>query len=182
MGSKKRNTPPEWPTGVLTNEVITKDIKHGALPLAVLYSVAAIVLGFTSWSTISVATDIDLKVAALLIGIGILIFFAYRQWQRTLTKLDYRIEEDKILSKQMQTIYEDKDAELTGMVTRIAVLELEKHGAYRVEEDKIHSGYRAYEIFHMLEEGETLYMIYSNHTNKLLRIYRQKYWSLPKIQ
>ena len=180
MGTKDKNSRPEWPSGVLTDAVITKDVKRSALPLAIVYSVAAVVLGITSWPTISVATDITLKVAALLIGIGILIFFAYQQWQKALTPLKYRIEEDRIVSKQMQTIYENRDAELTGMATRVAVLELEKHGTYRVDESQIHSGYRAYEIFHLLEEGEGVYIIYSARTNKLLRIYRQKYWTLPQ--
>ena len=180
MRTKDKNSRPEWPSGVLTNEVITKDMKRSALPLAILYSVAAVVLGITSWPTISVATDITLKVAALLIGIGILIFFAYRQWQRALSKLDYRIVEDRIVSKQIQTIYEDRDAELTDMATRVPVLELEKHGTYRVDESQIHSDYRAYEIFHMLEEGEGVYMVYSTRNDKLLRIYRKKYWTLPQ--
>ena len=179
MATNKKNTPPQWPSGVLTDDVIVKDVKRGALPLAILYSVSAVVLGLTSWKTISVATDINLKVAALLIGIGILVFFAYRQWRKATAKLSYRIEEDTILRKEIQKIYEDKDAERIDMPTRIPVLELEKHGPYRIEEDKIHSGYRSYEIFHQLEEGEGLYMIYSNHTNNLLRIYRKKYWTLP---
>ena len=113
----------------------------------------------------------------LLVGAGILVVLACRQWSDVLTKLDYRIEEDRIVSKQMQTIYEDRDAELTGMATRVPMLELEKYGPYRIVADQIHGEYREYELYHTLEEGEQLYLVYNKKNDKLLHIYRQKFWT-----
>ena len=167
-----------WSTGVLSQEVIEKDIRRGSLPGAIVLTIAAVALGLTAWPLLMATTDMDLKVIALLVGSGVLSLLAYRQWWGVLTKPDYRIEEDRIVGKQMQIIYEDKDAEVTGMATRIPVLELENHGSYRVVAEQIHTGYREYELYHILEEGEGLYLVYGKKDNKLLRIYRKKYWTL----
>lgn len=168
----------QWPAGVLSEEIIKKDIKRGTLPGAIALSVATVVLGITAWPVLMASTDMDLRAIALLVGTGILAVLAYRQWHGVLTKVGYRMEEDRILSKQIQIIYEDKDAEATGMATRVPTLELEKHGLYRIEPEQINGNYRAYELYHMMEEGEGLYLVYAQKTNKLLRIYRQKYWTL----
>lgn len=168
----------QWPSGVLNQEVIAKDMKRGTLPKAIALSVAAVGLGFALWPMLMASTDINVKTIAFLVGTGILVVLAYRQWCGVLTKLDYRVEEDRIISKQMQTIYEDRDAEATGMATRVPMLELEKHGSYRIVADHIHGDYREYELYHMLEEGEQLYLVYNKKNNKLLHIYRQKYWTM----
>ena len=168
----------QWPTGTLSEAIIKKDIKRGTLPGAIALTVATVVLGLTAWPVLMASTDMDLRAIALLVGTGILAVLAYRQWCGVLTKVQYRIEEDRILSKQMQTVYEDKDAELTGMATRGPMLELEKHGLYRIQADQIHSAYREYELFHMMEEGEGLYLVYAQKSNKLLHIYRKKYWTM----
>ena len=168
----------QWPSGVLNQEVIAKDLKRGTLPKAIALSVAAVGLGAAAWPMLMASTDMDLKTIALLAGPAILAVLAYRQWCGVLTKPNYRIEEDRILSKQMQTIYEDRDAEITGMATRVPMLELEKHGSYRIVADHICGDYREYELFHMLEEGEQLYLVYHKKNDKLLHIYRQKYWTM----
>lgn len=168
----------QWPDGVLREEIIKKDIKRGTLPGAIALTVATLVLGITAWPVLMATTDMDLRAVALLVGTCILAVLAYRQWCGVLTKVQYRIEEDRIVGKQVQTIYEDKDAELTGMATRVPMLELEKHGLYRIESEQINGNFRAYELYHMMEEGEGLYLVYAQKNDKLLRIYRQKYWTL----
>lgn len=175
---KKTEQQRQWPSGVLNEATIAKDLKRGTLPKAIALSVAAVGLALVAWPALMAATDFDLKTIAFLVGTGILVMLAYRQWSGALTKLDYRIEEDRILSKQMQIIYEDRDAELTRMETRVPMLELEKHGAYRIKADHIHGDYREYELYHMLEEGEGLYLVYQKNSDKLLHIYRQKYWTM----
>ena len=175
---KTNQEQPQWATGVLNEEVIAKDMKRGTLPKALALSVAAIGLGIAAWPMLMASTDMDLKTIALLVGTGILLVLAYRQWSGVLTKPSYRIEEDRILSKQMQIIYEDRDAEATGMATRVPMLELEKHGSYRIMAEQIHAGYREYELFHILEEGEQLYLVYNKKNDKLLHIYRKKYWTM----
>lgn len=169
---------PQWPSGVLNEEVVAKDMKRGTLPKAIALSVAAIGLGIAAWPALMASTDMNLRTIALLVGTGILVVLAYRQWCGVLTKPDYRVEEDRIVGKQMQTVYEDRDAEATGMATRVPTLELEKHGSYRIVADHIHEGYREYELYHMLEEGERLYLVYAKKSNQLLRIYRQKFWTM----
>lgn len=169
---------PQWDSGVLNTEVIAKDMKRGTLLKAITLSVAAVGLGIAAWPTLMASTDMNLRTIALLVGTGILAVLAYRQWCGVLTKPDYRIEEDRIVEKQMQIIYEDRDAEATGMATRVPTLELENHGTYRIVADHIHADYREYELYHMLEEGEQLYLVYAKKGNKLLHIYRKKFWTM----
>lgn len=180
MAQNRRMDRRAWPTGVLTEAVIMKDVKRGGLPQALLYSVAAVVLGAAAWPVLTTSSDMDLKTIALLVGTGILVVLAVREWMGVTAKVEYRIEEDRIVSKEMQITYEDKDAELTNMATRVPVLQLEKHGSYRIDAAHMHSGYREYELFHLLDEGEEVYIVYSQKTGKLLYIYRKKYWSLPE--
>lgn len=178
MKQNKKDDRQQWPTGVLSEEIIKKDIKRGTLPGAIALTVATLVLGITAWPVLMASTDMDLRAIALLVGTVILAVLAYRQWHGALTKVGYRMEEDRIVGKQVQTIYEDKDAEATGMATRVPMLELEKHGLYRIEPEQINGNFRAYELYHMMEEGEGLYLVYAQKSNKLLHIYRQKYWTL----
>lgn len=180
MKETKREDRRQWPTGVLTAAVVTKDVKRDCLPRAILYTVAAIILGAVTAPVLMASTDMDLRNIALLAGTGILAALALREWLRVNTTVEYRIEQDRIVGKQMQITYEDKDAELTGLATRVPVLELEKHGTYRIEADHIHRDFREYELFHQLEEGEELYLIYSTRTKKLLHIYRCSCWTLPE--
>lgn len=176
MQNKER---PQWPSGILTNEIIKRDVKKNALPRAIALSVGAVVLAFVAWPVLMASSDFDLKTVALLAGFGILGVMATKAWMDATAKLEYRIEEDRIVSKEMQSIYEDKDAELTGMATRVPVMHLEKHGSYRINPDQFHRDYREYELYHELEDGEAVYIVYSKRTGKLLYIYRQKYWTLP---
>ena len=50
----------QWPSGVLNQEVIAKDLKRGTLPKAIALSVAAVGLGAAAWPMLMAATDMDL--------------------------------------------------------------------------------------------------------------------------
>ena len=168
-----------WPSGVLTDGIIEKDIRNSSFVKALALTVGAILLAVMAWPSLMATSDMDLKTISLLAGVAILAIMAGKSWMAATAKLEYRIEEDKITSKEMKEIYEDKDAELTGMSTRVPVLNLEKHGPYRLNADQCNRAYREYELYHELKEGEDLYIVYSKRTDNLLYIYRQKYWKLP---
>ena len=165
---------PQWPSGVLTHGVIEKDVKNSTLVQAVALSVGAVLLAVVAWPSLMASSDMDLRTIAFLAGIVILGALAAKAWMKATAKLDYRIEEDKILSKEMKEIYEDRDAELTGMSTRVPVLQLEKHGTYTINADQIHDYYIPLQIIHDFQEQEEVYMVYDKKSGKLLRIYRKK--------
>ena len=176
---KKQKQPPQWPTGVLTQQGIRKDVRKGGWLSAIVLTVGTAVLCAMAWPMIAQSSDVELKIVAVAAGAVILLVLAGRQWKAQLQTEYYRIEEDRVVGKEMLITYDDKDAERLNLPTRTPVLELEKHGSYRIDAQQIHDDYNAHQLYHLIEEGETVYVVYTQEKNKLVRIYRGKYWSLP---
>ena len=179
MSVAKEQKQPQWPTGVLTPKVVEKDIRKNSWLSTLVLSVAAAVLCVIAWPMM-MTPDVTPKIVAVCASAVVLLFLAGRAWYRMLRTEHYQIEEDRIVTKQMVSTYDDKDAERLDLPTRTPMLELEKHGSYRIDPAHIHNGYNAYQLYHLLEEGEPVYAVYSKERNTLVRIYLAKYWTVEE--
>jgi hypothetical protein len=83
----------------------------------------------------------------------------------------YRVETDKVLGGEIKVTFNT-----TRMPTKTPVLYLEKHGEYEINSIHIHSYIPAEALVEMIEPGEEVFVVYSAQSNKLLHIYRKKYW------
>ena len=180
MKENKKDVRRQWPAGVLTEDVIKKDVRSGLLPSALIFTVAAVLFCVVVVFSLQAAVTITLKDAALIAGAAFCAVMAYRKWSELLNRQEYRIEEDRIISKRIDADINKKDARQSDLSTRIPVLELEKHGSYQIDAEQIHPYYIPLQLIHDFQEQEELYLVYDKKTDKLLRIYRKKYWSLPK--
>ena len=180
MSKEKKDLRRQWPSGVLTEDVIKKDVQTDQIPGAIAFTVAAALFCVVVIPTLMTANTIDLRTGALLAGLLFCAVMAYRRWTNILTKKEFRIEEDRILGKRIEADIHKKDARQSDLTTRIPYLDLEKHGAYQIDATHIHSYYIPLQLVHDFQEQEEVYMVYDKKTNKLLRLYRKKYWSLPQ--
>lgn len=180
--AKKRTIDPrrEWPTGVLTEEVIRKDARIGNFTAPIVFTVAFVVLccGMIPW--LKVATTITLRIAAMIVCGVFLAVYAYKGWKKAVTKVELRIEEDTLKEAKVRTEGNRIGARLSDAANRTPVLIFEKHGEYVINPEQIHEYYIALELVHQFKEGEKVYMVYDKATNELLRLYRKKYWKLPE--
>lgn len=182
MENNKKETRRQWPSGVLTEEVIRKDTQSGNLLSAIVFTVGIGVVVFALWRLMAETTDITLQLAALMICGAILVWQAYKGWRSVLVKTRFDIREDRLVSKRVETDTRKADARQSDMSTRVPVFEFENHGTYRVDAAHIHDYYIPLELVHDFEEEEAVYMVYDKKTNKLLHIYRKKYWTLETKQ
>ena len=180
MKENKQDLRRQWPSGQLTEAVIKKDVQSHMLPSAIAFTVVGALLCVVLVPLLMKQTQVDLTVAALMIGAAFSIWKAYRDWSQVLTKREFEIREDKVISKRIESDIHKKDARQSDLSTRIPILELEKHGTYTINADQIHDYYIPLQIIHDFQEQEEVYMVYDKRTGKLLRIYRKKYWTRPQ--
>ena len=179
MSKEKKDLRRQWPTGELTEAVIKKAVQTDLIPSAIVYTVAAVLFCVVVIPVFMTATTLDLRSGALLVGMAFCAVMAYQRWSNILTRREFRIEEDRILSKRIEADIQKKDARQSDLSTRVPILEMEKHGPYQIDAEQIHSYYIPLQLYHEFQEQEEVYMVYDKKTNKLLRLYRKKYWTLP---
>lgn len=90
--------------------------------------------------------------------------------------LEYRIETDRVLGGEIKVTMDAADAMTTHLPTRTSVLYLEKYGEYQIDPMHIHAYLPPELVVKCIEPGEEVFVVYSVKTNKLLHIYRRKYW------
>ena len=180
MASKnKKDQRRAWPTGELTEAVIKKDVQAQLLPGAIGFTVVAVLLCVVLVPMLMQENTVSLKMAALMFGAAFAVWKAYRDWSGLLAKREFKIVEDKVVGKRIEADIHKKDARQSDLSTRIPILDLEKHGAYPIDAEQIHDYYIPLQLIHDFQEQEEVYMVYDKRTNKLLRLYRKKYWTLP---
>ena len=84
---------------------------------------------------------------------------------------DYRIVEDIAVKTDVSLGGEYGDVTIT----------FEKSGQYKIEPSMFQKYYSAIEIAWHIEAGEGVYLVFTNKTSKLKRVYRKKYWTLENI-
>lgn len=170
----------QWPTGVLTKEVIKKDVQTRLVPGAIGFTVAAVLFGAGMMFAMMRSSQVTVQMVVAMLGFGYCAFMAYRNWSVVLSHPAYEIRKDKVISKRIESDINKKDARQSDLSTRIPILELEKHGTYKIDAEQIHDYYIPLQLVHDFQEGEEVYTVYNKNTNKLLRLYRKKYWTLPE--
>ncbi|MBR3868206.1 MAG: hypothetical protein IKM66_02725 [Clostridia bacterium] len=166
-----------WQSGVLTNKTIKKDIRvHiqsntigmfvGSIVLAVIVAPVVVYSEFSLGVLITALTPI------LLFGLGIKGLIKQKR------PIRYRIEEDKVIGGYVKETFDIIDATTNHLPTKTPVFVFERHGEYSIDCAQIHRYYFPEELVTIIEPGEEVYIIYSNKKNKILYIYRKKYWKL----
>ncbi len=97
----------------------------------------------------------------------------HRHKTGTINPEDYRIEEDVILSTNAD--YET-DGELGSSLS--CTVSFQKLGTHKIQPSKFQKYYSAIEIVGHIEDGEAVYLIISNRTNKIEFVYRKIYCTL----
>jgi len=182
MATNKNELRRQWPSGELTEEVIRKDTQGGTLVSAIVFTLALVAICFVLAPLVTENTTVDLRMAALLVCGVILLWQACKSWKAVLVKTQFDIREDRLVSKRVETDARNDEARKSEMSTRTPIFEFEKHGPYRVDASHIHEYYIPLELVHDFEEDEEVYMVYDKKTNKLLHIYRKKYWTMEAKQ
>ena len=170
----------QWPTGVLTDEVIKKDVQTRLLPGAIGFTVAAVLFAVGLVPSMMATSQVNIQIVALLLGLGYCGFMAYRSWTVVLSQLTFEIRQDTVVGKRIVADTDKKNARESDLSTRIPILELEQYGDYKIDAEQIHNYYIPLQLVHDFQEGEVLYLVFDKKTKKLLRLYRGKYWTLPE--
>lgn len=166
-----------WKSGVLTDKTIKKDIRVHIQSNTIGMFVCSIVLAVivapvVVYSEFSLGVLITALTPILLLGLGIKGLIKQKRPVR------YRIEEDKVIGGYVKETFDIIDATTNHLPTKTPVLVFEKHGEYAIDCQQIHRYYFPEELVTIIEPGEEVYIIYAQKKNKILYIYRKKYWKL----
>jgi len=170
----------QWPSGVLTEEVIKKDVQTRLLPGAIGFTVAAVLFGVGLVPAMTTTSQVTAQIAVAIIGLAYCGWMAYRSWSVVLSRYTFEIRQDTVVGKRIVADTDKKDARQSDLTTRTPILELEKYGDYKIDAEQIHNYYIPLQLVHDFQEGEGVYLVFDKKTKKLLRIYRSKYWTLPE--
>ena len=170
----------QWPTGVLTDKIIYKDLYAHSKTVIVSWFVMTGILAFFAVLVICFSEQITLTSLALGVSPLVTLFLAIKAILDRNASLKYRIETDKVLSTDVKKTLDMVDALTTHLPMDIPVLYLEKHGEYQINALHIHEYYHPKELVSCIEPGEEVFVVYSLKTNELLHIYRKKYWQLKE--
>lgn len=108
------------------------------------------------------------------------LFFAIKEVINMKKNRTCHIEEDRVVGSEIKTTYDVADAVTNHMPTKTPTLYFEKYGEYPVNSMHIHSYYFPEEIINEIENGEEVYIVFSKDKDKILHIYRKKFWKLEQ--
>ena len=108
------------------------------------------------------------------------LFFAIKEVINMKKNRAYRIEEDRVVGSEIKTTYDVVDAVTNHMPTKTPALYFDKYGEYPVNSMHIHPYYSPQEIVNEIENGEKVYIVFSKDKDKILHIYRKKFWKLEQ--
>ena len=166
----------QWQSGILTDKVIKKDLLGSSKTAITGWFAMTGLLVFFALMVFFFAEKLSLTNLAVMVSPLVTLFFGVKELIRAKKGMVYRIETDRVLGGEVKTTFDVVDAVTTHIPTRTPVLYLENHGEYKINSMDIHSYYPADELAVCIEPGEEVFVIYSVN-NKILHIYRKKYWT-----
>lgn len=167
-----------WQSGILTDKIIKKDLRAHKKSRVIGLFVATVLLFLLAAPVVTLSEEIDTGVLIMAVVPFLALFFAIKELIGMNQELSYSIDEDRVVGAQVKTTFDIIDAATDHLPTETPTLFFEKYGEYPVDSMHIHAYYMPEEIISSIETGEEVFMVYSNRNNKLLHIYRKKYWTL----
>lgn len=169
-----------WQCGVLTDRIIKKDIRAHKKTRVIGWFVATGLLLLLAAPIVTLSEEFDFGTLFMAVIPFVTLALAIKELLCMNRELAYRIEEDCVVESQVKTTFDVIDAATNHLPTETPTLYFKKHGEYAVDSMHIHAYYMPEEIISLLEKDEEVFIVYSNRTNKILHIYRKKYWTLEQ--
>lgn len=170
----------QWDSGILTDKVVKKDLySYGKTVIIGWFAMTGVLLFFAIMA-LCFAEEITLTTLAVAGSPLVTLVLGTKAIIQRKQDCKYRIEEDRVVGAEVKTTFDVVDAVTTHLPTKTPVFYLEKHGEYKINAMHIHPYYPAEELVSCVNAGEEIYVVYSVKTNKLLHIYRKKYWHLEE--
>lgn len=180
---KKRITPEStrvWQSGILTDRIIKKDIRAHKKTKVISWFAATGLLLLFSAPIVTLSEEFDLNTLFMAVIPLVTLALAIKEILCMNRELSYRIEDDCVVGSKVKTTFDVIDAATDHLPTETPTMYFKKHGEYAVDSMHIHAYYMPQEIISLFEEGEEVFIVYSNRNNKILHIYRKKYWTLEQ--
>lgn len=161
-----------WQSGILTPAIIKKDIDEDR---------KAKIIGGFAFTGILLLIAIPVVISSEQLDLGTLLiacaplltlFLTVEKIVKGKKNRNYYIEEDRVIRTYTETSFTDTSPTLTPTI------DFEKYGKYPVDSMHIHAYYPPEALIEFIKEGEEVYIVFSQNGNKLLHIYRKKFWSL----
>jgi len=108
----------QWPSGVLTEEVIKKDVQTRLLPGAIGFTVAAVLFGVGLVPAMTTTSQVTAQIAVAIIGLAYCGWMAYRSWSVVLSRYTFEIRQDTVVGKRIVADTDKKDARQSDLTTR----------------------------------------------------------------
>ena len=168
----------QWQSGILTDKVIKKDLYAHSKTLVIGWFATSGVLAFFAVIVVCFSETFTEKTLLLAAAPFVTLFLGIKAVIDRNREAKYRIETDKVLGGETKVTLDVIDAVTTHIPTQTSYLYLEKHGEYKINAMHIHAHIPPKTLAEMIEPGEEIFVIYAEKTNKLLHIYRKKYWTI----
>lgn len=166
-----------WPSGVLTDTMIRRKLqkKYRNIMLSGLgvTALVALLVFPLLWATDTWDSSVLTPVACILILLGMSLYQLIPMKKHSA----FRVVEDRVIGNHAETKMDLVDVATTHLPTREYKLIFEHHGEYLINFADIHDGYLPQELMELIEVGEKVYLVYAKNSDKILYIYRQKYWT-----
>ena len=171
-----------WQSGILTDRIIKKDIRAHKKTKVISWFAATGLLLLFSAPIVTLSEEFDLNTLFMAVIPLVTLVLAIKGILCMNRELSYRIEDDCVVGSKVKTTFDVIDAATDHLPTETPTMYFKKHGEYPVDSMHIHAYYMPQEIISLFEEGEEVFIVYSNRNNKILHIYRKKYWTLEDFK
>lgn len=169
-----------WQSGILTPAIIRKDIDAHRKSKIVGYIVVTVLLLLIAVPILIFSEQLTLGSLITACTPFITIFLAIKEIIAKKKNCTYRIEEDRVIRTYVKKTFDAIDAATNHLPTKTPTIVFEKYGEYPVDSMHIHAFYPPEALIEFIEKGEEVYIVFSQNGNKLLHIYRKKFWSLEQ--
>ena len=168
-----------WKSGFLTADIIKKDITAEKRTKIISCFIFTGLLLLLAVPIIIFSEEIDIDTLLIAVLPFVTFFFAIKEIISAKKDcVDYRIEEDRVIRTDIKTTFNTIDAVTDHLPTKTPTIYFEKYGEYPVDSMHIHAYYPPELLVTLIENGEEVYTVLSQNSNKILHIYRKKFWSL----
>lgn len=169
-----------WPSGVLTDKIIKKDIQAHFKTRIVGCFTAAALLGIIAVLVAIFSNEIDIVTLIIIAAPIVMLVIAVKDIIFVKRLSAYRIETDRLVDAKVETTFDVVDAVTDHLPTKTPTLYFEKHGKYMIDSMHIHPYYFPEEIVSCIDIGEEVFIVYHSDSDTLLHIYRKKHWTLEE--
>lgn len=167
----------QWSSGILNDSIIKKDIRKGKKSTVVgMFGTTAVILVIIIPIMLLSDEITMLQIMSLLCAGGTFVW-GIKEWITINSELSYYIEEDRIIDSKTDTTFDIIDATTNHLPTKTPKFVFEKYGEYAINSMQTHAYYPPQALIEDVKIGEEVYLVKSRKTNKILHIYRKKYWS-----